>query len=462
MPVLVAFLGLGMLIGSEGIGGVYFDDPDLARIIGSIALVMILYEGGLTTDVRDIRAGIVATGLLSTLGVLITAAVTGAGAHLLFDLPWGAALLLGAIVGSTDAAAVFATLRGTTLRRRVAGTLEAESGSNDPTAIALTIGMIAWLTEDGYGLVDFGVLMIRQLALGALIGAAVGLVVSRVIVRVSAETAPFAPVASLGIAAVTFGVTDAAGGSGFLAVYLVGLWLGNTPSSLRRSMAGFHRGLAYLAQVVLFVVLGLLVFPSELAPVAVAGVVLSLTLVFIARPLAVAVCTLASPFDRRERTLIAWAGLRGAVPIVLATFALSAGIPESDTIFNAVFFVVLVSVLLQAPTLEPLARRLGLVSERRPHYQLPEEIAAVPGAELIEFEVFPDDAIAGEPVRELGLPYSSIVAMIVRERRAIPPRGRTRIEPGDRLYVLVNSDDRERVDALTPRWRDSVRATEES
>lgn len=454
IPLLVAFLGVGMLLGSEGPGGIAFEDAELARTVGVIALVVIIFEGGLTTDFRDIRPGIRTAALLSTIGVAVTAVVTGAAAYLLFDLPLLAALLLGAVVGSTDAAAVFATLRGTTLRRRVAGVLEAESGSNDPMAIALTLGLIAWLTQERYGAGDLFALVVQQLGLGALIGVGIGSMAAWAIARVPLTLTPLAPIASLGIAAVSYGAADAAGGSGFLAVYLVGLWLANTPSSLRRPMAGFHQGLAYLAQVALFVVLGLLVDPSDLLPVAVPGLVLAAVLIFVARPLAVLLCAVRSPFDARERMLLSWAGLRGAVPIVLATFAATADIAASDTIFNAVFFVVLVSVLVQGPTIEPLARRLGLASERRPLYQPPSEIAAVPGSDLIEIEVFDDDAMVGRHVRELGLPYTSIVAMIMRGREAIPPRGRTLVHTGDLLYVLVRSDDRNSVEKLVPRWRD--------
>jgi cell volume regulation protein A len=454
LPVLVAFLGVGMLMGSEGPGGIAFEDSDLARTVGVIALVVIIFEGALTTDLRDILPGVRTAALLSTVGVAVTAVVTGAAAYVLFDLPLLAAFLLGAVVASTDAAAVFATLRGTTLRRRVAGTLEAESGSNDPMAVALTLGLIAWLTTERYGFSDLFALVVRQLGLGGLIGVAIGASAAWAIRRMSVDLAPLAPILSLGIAALSYGAADAAGGSGFLAVYLVGLWLANTPSALRRSMAGFHQGLAYLAQVTLFVVLGLLVNPSSLLEVALPGLALAAVLILVARPVAVLTCTIRSPFDARERVLLGWAGLRGAVPIVLATFAATADIAAAATIFNAVFFVVLVSVLVQGPTIEPLARRLGLASERRPLYQQPSEIAAVPGADLMEIEVIDGDVIVGRCVRDLGLPYTSIVAMIVRERTAIPPRGRTRLEAGDLLYVLVRSEDRRSVEKLVPVWRD--------
>jgi cell volume regulation protein A len=442
VPVLVAFLGLGMALGSDGPGGISFDDAELARTVGVIGLVAILFEGGLTTAWRDIRPVIVPAAVLSTAGVVVTAMITGAAAYLLFDLPAPAAVLLGAIVGSTDAAAVFATLRFTTLRRRLAALLEAESGANDPMAVALTLGFIAWITEPVYGAAELSFLLAEQLGLGLVLGLGFGLVASWGFARLPRDLTPFAPVASLAAAALAFGITQAVGGSGFLAVYVVGLWLGNTRTPLNRPIVAFHQGLAFAAQVVLFVVLGLLVFPSRLGPVALAGLALAGVLVFLARPVAVWLCTAFQGFSVRERVLLGWAGLRGAVPIVLATFALSEGIAESETIFNAVFFVVLVSALLQGLTLEPLAARLGLATESRPFYQPPLEVGIVRslGAEILELTVGRDDALAGRRVRDLGLPRAALITMIVRGDEAVPPRGSTVIEAGDHLYVLARAE----------------------
>ena len=365
VPLLVTFLGLGMLLGSEGLGGIYFDDAELARSIGVVGLLAILFEGGLTTDWSDIRPVILPAFLLSTIGVAVTAAVTGVAAYFLFDLSPAAAFLLGAVVGSTDAAAVFATLRFTTLRRRTAALLGAESSVNDPTAVALTLGLIAWLTKPAYGTDDLALLLVRQLVVGLAIGIALGLIAARLLPRLPRDLAPIAPVASVATAALAYGVADLAGASGFLSVYIVALWLGNTPMPLRRAILTFHEGLAFLAQVVLFIVLGLLVFPSRLGPVALASLALTAALLFAARPAAVLLSTAGFRFSPRERLLLSWAGLRGAVPIVLATFVESAGAGASGTIFNAVFFVVLVSALAQGLTLDPLARRLDLAGTGR-------------------------------------------------------------------------------------------------
>jgi cell volume regulation protein A len=358
-PLLITFLGLGMLLGSEGIGGIEFDDVELARWIGIVALVLILFEGGLTTRWSEVRTVLTPSCVLGTIGVAATTAVVAAGAYLLFDLTVLEAFLLGAVVGPTDAAAVFATLRFTPVRTKLASLLEAESGLNDPMAVALTVGLITWIEQRDYGVDDLAVMLLRELGLGLVIGLAIGYVVRR-LPSLPRDLAYYAPVASLGIAGVAYGLPATLHASGFLSVYIVGLALGNTPTPVRRGVVAFHEGLAYLGQVVLFVVLGLLVFPSELVGVAASGLGLTAILVLAARPLAVALSTFPFGYSPRELIFVSWAGLRGAVPIVLATFALSAGVGGSDTIFNTVFFVVVVSTLLQAITLSPLARRLGL------------------------------------------------------------------------------------------------------
>jgi cell volume regulation protein A len=366
-PLLVTFLGIGMVLGSDGVGGIYFDDVQLARSIGIVGLIAILFEGGLTTTWRDLRPVVAPAATLSTAGVGITAGVTAVPAHALFDFSWSKSLLLGAVVGSTDAAAVFATLRFTRLRRRLATLLAAESGANDPMAVALTLGLIAWVEHSDYGVENFVVLLVRQFAVGLVVGVVLGVVASRLLRRLPTDLAPFASVASLGTAALAYGIAARIDGSGFLAVYLVALWVGNTPMPLRRTIVTFHEGLAFLAQVVLFIVLGLLVFPDKLLDVAWSGFALAAVLLFAARPLAVVSSLTPFGYRAREQIFVAWAGLRGAVPIVLATFALSAHVAGSATIFNAVFFVVLVSTLAQGLTLERFAHRLGLATEERPY-----------------------------------------------------------------------------------------------
>jgi cell volume regulation protein A len=455
LPALVAFLGLGMLLGSDGPGGIAFDDATVAREVGIVSLVAILYEGGLSTSWRRLRAVAVPATLLSTIGVAVSAGLTGCFAHLLFDLSWAEAFLLGSVVASTDAAAVFATLRRTRLRRGLARTLEAESGGNDPVAIALTIGLIAWIERPNYGVDDLVVLLLKQIGIGLAFGLAIGLVAMWVFARIPHSIASFVPVASAATAALAFGAADAAHGSGFLSVYLVGLAVGSTPSRYRGQLVTFHEGIAYVAQVALFIVLGLLVFPSDLPHVAFAGIGLAAALVFVARPVAVWASTPFLGFTARERALLGWAGLRGAVPIVLGTFVLSSHLESAKTIFNAVFFVVLVSVVLQGTTLEWFAKRLGLLGTAATSNP-PLEVTRTGMLDLEEFRVAADHAIAGAAVREIGLPREALVAVVVRGDDAIPPRGGTRIEAGDVLFVLVPHGKRPEVEDVFERWRRRV------
>jgi cell volume regulation protein A len=453
LPLLITFLGLGMLLGSEGVGGIDFDDAELARWIGIAGLVLILFEGGLTTRWMDLRPVLGPSLLLSTVGVAVTTVVAGVAAYFLFDLHFKNALLLGAVVGPTDAAAVFATLRGTALRRRLASLLTAESGANDPAAVALTLGLISWITTAGYGGDDLSLLLVRELGLGLAIGIALGFAV-RHLPRLPSELAAFGPVASLGIAAVAYGVPASLHASGFLSVYIVGLFLGNTPTPLRQTIVHFQEGLAYLSQVVLFIVLGLLVFPSQLGPVAWSALALTAILILVARPLAVVVSVTPFGYSWREQVFVSWAGLRGAVPIVLATFALSSGVDGSNTIFNAVFFVVLVSALLQTVTLDAAARRLGVAAEPQPSYHPPVEVGAVQalGGDVLEYDVEQSDAIVGRRIGELGLPDLAVIMLIVRDGQAIPPRGGTMLEPGDRVYVLARSEARRDVEGIIEGW----------
>jgi cell volume regulation protein A len=457
VPALVAFLALGMLLGSDGPGGIEFDDAELARTVGMIGLAAILYEGGLSTSWRRLREVAVPAASLSTVGVVATAVLTGVASYVLFDLTWLEAVLLGAVVSSTDAAAVFATLRYTRIRRRLARTLEGETGGNDPMAIALTIGLIEWIEDPTFDLYELVLLVVQQLGLGLVLGIGLGAGATWAFARLPAAIGSFAPVASLAAGALSFGITDVLGGSGFLAVYLVGLAVGSTPSRYRGQIVAFHEGLAFLAQVTMFVVLGLLVFPSDLPAVALPGLGLAALLVVLIRPAAVWLSTAPSDFTTRERALLGWAGLRGAVPIVLGTFVLSAEIANAETIFNAVFFVVVVSALVQGTTLERVAAFLGVLDERPPPVTAPPiEVDALGSLELVDFVVGPDDAVAGAFVRELGLPRKALIAVVARGSDRIPPRGSTRIEPGDHLFVLVPSDARADLDDVFGRWRRRV------
>jgi potassium/hydrogen antiporter len=297
---------------------------------------------------------------------------------------------------------------------------------------------------------------VQQLGLGLVVGVALGAVASWVFGRLPHSIGAFAPVASLAAAALAFGVADVIGGSGFLAVYLVGLAVGSTPSRYRRHLVSFHEGLAFAAQVALFIVLGLLVFPSDLPDVAIPGLALALLLMLVARPASVWASTAFHDFTNRERLLLGWAGLRGAVPIVLATFVLSSDVPEKETIFNAVFFVVVVSAIVQGTTLEWVAGRLGLLAPAPPVHEAPLEVGPLSKLELVDFAVAGDHAVSGSAVRELGLPRSALIAVINRGDETIPPRGSTVVQAGDRLFVLIPRTMRADLEDVFSRWRRRV------
>jgi potassium/hydrogen antiporter len=459
VPSLVLFLGVGMAIGSDGAGWIDFgdtvDDYELARTIGIIALALILFEGGLTSGLLEIRSVLGSAVSLALAGTALTAAITGLAAVWLFDLDTLEGLLLGSIVAATDSAAIFALLRTSSLRRRLARALEGESGFNDPIAILLVLGFIEWIQQPDYGVADMAWLFARQLSIGLLIGAAVGWGAVHGFRRLRLTTAGLYPVASLAVAGIAFGAADTLDGSGFLAVYIAGLAVGSAVIPAKQTVVSFHQGLAWVAQVAMFLTLGLLVFPAELDDVALEGTVLALVLVLVARPLAATAATAFGSYSNRERLVLGWAGLRGAVPVVLATFPVIAGVPGSQEFFNIVFFAVLLSTLLQGSTFEPVAHRLGATAEvpALPSTLIDPSTLRQLGTEMLEFEVAPGDAADGQRIRDLGLPQDALVSVILREGRAVPPRGSSRLRAGDRLQLLVREESTGALTELSDRWR---------
>jgi cell volume regulation protein A len=458
LPGLLLFLGLGMAIGSDGLGwiefGSDFGDYELARTIGIVALALILFEGGLAAGFDEIRPVLRPALALAVLGTFATAAITGLAAVWLLDLDTLEGLLLGSIVASTDGAAIFALLRGSTLRRKLARTLEGEAGFNDPVAVLLVIGFIEWIDRSDYGVADMAILFGLELGIGAVVGVAVGLLAARGLQRARLDSAGLYPVATLATAAVAFGAADALHGSGFLATYIAGLVLGHARIPAKRTVTVFHQGLGWVAQIAMFMSLGLLVFPSQLGDVAVEGTALALVLVFVARPLATLLSTAFDRFSMAERVVLGWAGLRGAVPVVLATFPVIEGVEGSLEFFNIVFFAVVISTLLQGTTFEPLAKRLGVTTSEP---ALPQPLAETGtirrlGAEVVEFPVGPEYALVGHRVRDLGLPRDALLSVIVRGEEAVLPRGSTRIEAGDRLHVVVRSEVARHMDGVVARW----------
>ena len=455
VPGLVLFLGLGMAIGSDGTGWIEFSDYERARTIGVVALALILFEGGLVAGFREIRPVLPAAISLALVGTLVTAVISGLAAAWLFDLTTLEGLLLGSIFASTDGAAIFALLRGSTLRRKVARTLEAEAGFNDPIAVLLVVGFIDWIEKPDYGLIDMVGLFAQQIGIGIAAGLGVGWLAVQGLRRISLATAGLYPVATIATAAMAFGVADSVHGSGFLAVYLAGLVLGSAAIPAQSTVTTFHQGLAWVAQLTMFMVLGLLVFPSQLGPVLLEGTALALVLVFIARPVATFLATLVGGYDLRERVVLGWAGLRGAVPVVLATFPVIENVPGSIEFFNIVFFAVIVSTLLQGTSFEPLARRLGVTTSEPALPRPLTEAGTIRrlGAEVVEYPVGLEDAVVGRRVRQLGLPREALLNVIVRGGQAIPPRGSTVIEAGDRLHVLVRQEVARSMRVLLERWQ---------
>ena len=372
IPSLVLFLAIGMLAGSDGLGGISFDNPLLVRSLGITALVLILFSGGLDTEWSAIRPIVWQGVSLSTIGVLITALLIGMFVAWVQGFSFLEGLLLGAIVSSTDAAAVFMVLRArrTKIPRRLIQLLEFESGSNDPMAVVLTIALIRLLMEPSTSFGELVLFFVMQMGVGTVIGIAMGEIMRRSFNALDLELEGIYPVLSVALALLTYGLTDYLDGSGFLAVYLAGLVMQRKPFTHQQSVLRFHDGLAWLMQVTMFLALGLQVFPSRLVPIAWVGLLVSLFLIFIARPVSVHAALAFSAVSLREQTLVAWAGLRGAVPIILATFPLVAGIEKADVIFHLVFFIALTSVVMQGTAI-PLLTRILKIGSPQPNLQSP-------------------------------------------------------------------------------------------
>jgi potassium/hydrogen antiporter len=452
VPVLVIFIGIGMLAGSEGIGGVDFENYALASGLGTVALVFILFDGGLRTSTSALSAAWQPAFGLATVGVGITAVLTGVAASWILGVSWLEGLLLGSIVGSTDAAAVFAVLRGkgTRLTRRLGSTLEVESGSNDPMAVFLTLGLLDVLLgtrSAGLGLV---MLFVVQMGVGLVVGAALGRLAVEMNRRIRLDAAGLYPVMMMAVAFLSYGLAATLGGSGFLSVYVTGIVLGNGAIIFKRGILLFSDGMAWLAQILMFTMLGMLSFPSRLLGVSGAGLAIAAVLIFVARPVAVASVLAPLRFSSSEIALIAWGGLRGAVPIVLATFPLLAGIPGGLALFDVVFFVVLVSALLQGWTLPLVARRLGLQRPAEPEPSVTLEIASLRevDGDIVEYSVGPRSKASDRSVRDLALPDGAVMAMIARGREIVPPRGSTRLSAGDHAFVVVRPEVRSLVDRV--------------
>ena len=440
VPALLLFLGVGMLAGSEGLGGIDFSDFRLAQSVGVVALAFILYAGGLDTEWPRVRRLLGPGITLATLGTLLTAVVVGLAAAWILDLPLMAGLLLGSIVSSTDAAAVFSILRSRSvgLRGELGPLLELESGSNDPMAVFMTVGALQLLTTADTGPLDLLLLFLRQMSVGAVTGYLAGRAAAWSVNRIRLGFEGLYPVGLIATVLVTFGVADLLGGSGFLAVYLAGLVMSPRHFIHKKSLMRFADGLAWLMQIAMFLVLGLLVFPSQLGAVAGRALAVAAVLILVARPLATGLLLAPTRFNLRETVLVSWVGLRGAVPIILATFPLVEGIPQAALVFNVVFFVVLASVLVQGTTIPWVARLLRVdapVPRRDPYPML--LVESKDGSLELDEVVLPEGSpAAGRAIVDLPLPEEALVVLVGRGEDFVMPQGSTVLLAGDNVFVL--------------------------
>jgi potassium/hydrogen antiporter len=443
VPTLILFLVIGILAGSEGIGGIHFNSPSAAQFIGITALNFILFSGGLDTDLRSIKPILWRGVALSTIGVFVTALVVGLFAFFILDFSVLEGLLLGSIVSSTDAAAVFSILRnkGVGLKGTLRPLLELESGSNDPMAYFLTIAFTGLVANAGMSTWKLFPMLIQQFVLGAGIGLLMGKTSQLMINRIRLDYDGLYSVLILGLALFTYSLTDFMGGNGFLAIYLAAVVLGNSNFIHRRSIIRFYEGLAWLMQIILFLTLGLLVFPSHMLPLAGWGLLISLFLMLVARPLGVFTALAFFKVNIRSRIFISWVGLRGAVPIVFATYPMIAGLGKSDAIFNLVFFISVSSVLLQGTTLTYVARLLGVA--------LPASVKRrdIPGvgdfdrvkSEMEEVFITDDSKAVNKNIVDLNIPYTVHIMAIKRGESFLQPIGSTKILAGDQLYLLADN-----------------------
>jgi len=452
VPALLIFILVGMVAGSEGAGGIEFDDAWAAQLLGVIALALIIFSGGLHSNWKRVSPVLWMGVSLSTVGVFLTAILVGLFVHYVFDFSILTALLLGAIVSSTDAAAVFSVMSssGTKLKGGLKNLLEFESASNDPMAVILTLGFIHLITNPEASVWSMVFLLVQQMVLGIVVGFVMGKAIVFKVNRLRLDYEGLYPVLTLSLVIFTYGFTASIGGSGFLAVYIAGLMMGGSEFIHKQSLTHFHDGLAWLMQITMFLILGLLVFPSQLLPVVVPGILISLFLIFIARPIGVFFSLPFGKIGLKEKTFISWVGLRGAVPIILATFPLLAGVPNSNLLFNIVFFIVITSVLIQGTTIPLVARWLGVdepdTKTRTDHVEF--EFCYDENSLTTELIIPPGSEAIGKQVVELGLPESALIMLIKREDNSIVPSGGTVIQLQDKLLFLAEKSDLSKIKSL--------------
>jgi potassium/hydrogen antiporter len=446
VPTLILFLGIGMLAGSDGVGGIHFDDPRLAQLIGIISLNFILFSGGIDTNWNQVKPVMWQGVVLSTLGVMLTAGTIGIFVWYITDFTIYESLLLGSIVSSTDAAAVFSILRSKSLalKSNLRPTLEFESGSNDPMAYVLTVTFLSMVVNQDQALITQLPAFFRQMIIGALGGFVFGKLSVFVINRIKLDFEGLYPVLVIALMFTTFSATDFVGGNGFLAVYISAVYLGNQILIHKKTILKVFDGLAWLMQIVLFLTLGLLVYPSEIVPFLGVGLLISIFLIVVARPVSVFLSLSFFRIKTRNKLFISWVGLRGAVPIVFATYPLLAGIEKADMIFNIVFFISLTSVIIQGTTLGPVAKLLHVALPERvkPREAMDEFLSDVPRDFMRELMVANNSPAIGKRIMDLKIPPAVIIALIKRNGKYFTPGGATELNAGDLLIILSDKEDK--------------------
>lgn len=445
IPVLLLFLAVGMLAGSEGIGKIYFDNAPLAKSIGVVALIFIIFFGGLSTNWAETRSVVWPGVLLSTAGVLLTAGITGFFAVHILKFSFFEGMLLGSIVSSTDAAAVFSILRSKkiSLKSPLKPLLEFESGSNDPMAVFLTVSMISIMTAKQLNILALIPLFLLDMGMGAVIGFFMAKLIVIFIRRLKLDYEGLYPVIMISLVLLTYVTAVFLKGNGILAVYLAGLMMGRSDFPNKKMITRFHDGLAWLLQIAMFVTLGLLVFPSHIIPLMGAGLLLTFLLMVVARPLSIFLCLLPFGMSIRKKAMIAWVGLRGSVPIILATFPFMAGITQADTIFNVVFFVVIASVFIQGTSIPLFSKWLKVDAPwtQKVNYPIEFEKTEAIDAELTDVIIPYESETVGKKIGELGVPEKCLIVLVSREGRFHVPSGSMVLEGGDVLLVLANKED---------------------
>lgn len=460
IPALLIFLGIGMIAGSDGLNIIFFDDYELAQYLGIIALSYILFSGGLDTNWEKVRPVALPGALLSTIGVLISALVVGLFATLIFNISIYQGILLGAIISSTDAAAVFSVLRSRDIgfKGRLQELIEFESGTNDPMAILLTIGMIQWITIPDANLLSLIGLFSAQMILGLVLGLIFGKITTWIVNHISLDIDGLYPVLTLAFAPLVYAITDMLGGSGFLAAYITGLVMGNSTLVHKHSLMNFFDGVGWLMQIGMFLTLGLLVFPTEIIAVSGTGIIIALVLILLARPISIFATLLFSKFSVSEKLLVSWVGLRGAVPIILATFPLVADLDQAELFFSIIFFVVVISVIVQGTTIPLVAKWLDLDEDaiEETEYPIYLEPTVDSKTALKEITLRHEDFATGKQIFELQLPKDVLVTLINRDGHIFIPNGTTQLAENDKLLILSDKDNFEHIRKLLKGERNMI------